>query len=45
MRKKRDTRASAKVSDLKGEDDNASGTTGVPFVPVAGGGVGSLENM
>lgn len=32
VRKKRETRASDKVSDLKGEDDNAAGTTGVPFV-------------
>jgi hypothetical protein len=32
VRKKRETRASDKVSDLKGEDDSAAGTTGVPFV-------------
>ena len=32
MRKKRETRPSAKVSDLKGEDEREAGTTGVPFV-------------
>ena len=32
VRKNRETRASAKVSDLKGEDDKAAGTTCVPFV-------------
>lgn len=32
VRKKREIRASDNVSDRKGEEDKAAGTTGLPFV-------------
>ena len=45
VRKKRETRASARVSDRKGDDDSDVDTTGVPFVCLPVGGVLGFESM